>query len=290
MSIKSELFHLAKLQRHTLRRLEKRVLQGVRLDASPILFANSFPKSGTHLLTQIMAGFQNVGAAVDSGLPAVVMYEGASGRERSNQEILTDLFRFKPGDIGYGHLHACPEIKNLFTDPKWCGFFILRDPRDVVVSHVHYVTDMEPNHVHHEYYINTLKTFDERLKTSILGRPDIATPFPNIAERFAPFLGWLKTPEVLVLKYEDLMTNPAASINSILDHAISKGFTLKYTNEDAVKILTGMINPQRSPTFRQGKTGGWKKHFSPEITQLFKAASGDLLQILNYEKNNDWAA
>ena len=32
------------------------------------------------------------------------------------------------------------------------AYFILRDPRDVVVSHVHYITEMEPNHIHHRYY------------------------------------------------------------------------------------------------------------------------------------------
>ncbi len=289
MSIKSDLLNQAKLQRHLLRRFQK-VMSGVRLNDSPVLFANSFPKSGTHLLTQIMEGFQYIGAAVNSGLPAVVMYEGASGRERSNSEIVRDLNKFLPGDIGYGHLHARPEIKDFFTSTRWCGFFILRDPRDVVVSHVHYVTDIEPNHVHHEYYVNTLKTFDERLRTSITGRSDSITPFPNIAERFSPFLDWLSTPEVLTMKYEDLMEDPRGSIGIIVDHAISRGFRLICSSEEAINILQQMIKPHKSPTFRQGKTGGWKKHFSPEITALFKQVSGELLQKLNYETNNDWEA
>ncbi len=56
-----------------------------------MLFANSFPKSGTHLLTQALQGFPQLGPAVDSGLPAVVTYEGDTGRTRSTEEILADL-------------------------------------------------------------------------------------------------------------------------------------------------------------------------------------------------------
>jgi len=36
---------------------------------SPVLFGNSFPKSGTHLLTQVLAGFSRFGPVVNSGLP-----------------------------------------------------------------------------------------------------------------------------------------------------------------------------------------------------------------------------
>ena len=61
----------------------------------PVLLANSFPKSGTHLLTQVLQGFPSIGPAVDSGLPAIVTYEGDTGRQRQAVEILADLERLK---------------------------------------------------------------------------------------------------------------------------------------------------------------------------------------------------
>ncbi len=82
------------------------------LDGVPVLFANSFPKSGTHLLTQVLQAIQAIAPVVDSGLPAVVTYQGDSGRQRSQDEILRDLQSLLPGDIGYGHLYALPEIKD----------------------------------------------------------------------------------------------------------------------------------------------------------------------------------
>jgi hypothetical protein len=117
-----------------------------RLDA-PVLFGNSFPKSGTHLLTQVLAGFSQLGPVVNSGLPAVTVFEGSSGIQRSINSILSEVNRLRPGDIGYGHLHAFPEIISVLCREGVVPYFILRDPRDVVVSHVFYVTEKAAKHV-----------------------------------------------------------------------------------------------------------------------------------------------
>jgi hypothetical protein len=296
MSIPGELKVILKFQTKLVRRVWRRYKKqnalhragSPGLESSPVFFTNSFPKSGTHLLTQVLEGFPLVGPAVDSGLPAVVMFEGASGRERTTREILRDLRNLSHGDIGYGHLHARPEIVDLFTAEDFCAYFILRDPRDVVVSHVHYVTDIEPNHVHHQYYTQTLKTFDERLRTSILGRPDAANPFPDIAGRFAPFLGWMSQPSVLALKYEDFNTDRAAAVGTVLQHAVKRGFQLTTSQEQAVELLMAQMDPQRSPTFRQGKSGGWRAKFTDEHKSLFKQVAGSLLITLGYEQDENW--
>ena len=55
-----------------------------------------------------------------------------------------------------------------------------------------------------------------------------------------------------------------------------------------LSALESSINPARSPTFRSGKTGEWKKHFTGEHKKLFKDVAGDLLVKLGYEKDNNW--
>ena len=37
-----------------------------------------------------------------------------------------------------------------------------------------------------------------------------------------------------------------------------------------------------SPTFRTGKTGGWRAHFDPELEELFRAAVGTQLAQYGY--------
>lgn len=287
--LKQAFMRQGRYARHTARRAAA-LLRYRRpgLASVPVLFANSFPKSGTHLLSQILEGFPRLGPAVNSGLPVIVTYDNQTGAERPIADLHRDLRRLQPGDIGFGHLHATPEIAAVLCQPGFAAYFILRDPRDVVVSHVHYVAEMEPGHFHHTYYTEQLHSFDERLRTSILGLPEGAAPFPDIAGRFAPFIGWLGRPEVLSLRFEDLIHDQTAQLAAILHHAVQRGFPLQVPEAAALQILQAAINPQRSPTFRRGQTGGWREQFSDKHKQLFKDVAGDLLIELGYEKGYDW--
>lgn len=257
------------------------------IDKMPLLFGNSFPKSGTHLLTQILAGFSQLGPVAESGLPPVLTFEGESGKPRPLKRILAELERFLPGDIGYGHLHAFPEVIDFMRGQGKAAYFIYRDPRDVVVSHVFYVTDINNRHVHHDHYMQ-LKDFDERLKVSILGRPELEHPFPDIRARFEPFLPWLTQNDVLSLRYEDLIKDAQGGLSAIFEHALKRGFIYSGDKPAALASLAAAIQPERSPTFRSGKTGGWRDHFNEAHKILFKEVSGDLLVRLGYEQNQNW--
>jgi hypothetical protein len=278
--------NLLRLIRWRYRRARQRARYG-QLDA-PVLFGNAFPKSGTHLLTQVLAGFSQLGPVVNSGLPAVTMYVAVSGEERPLGTILREIGRYRPGDIGYGHLHAVPEIVGVLCRDGMAPYFILRDPRDVVVSHVFYVTERESNHILHEYYCDELNNFDERLTASIEGRPDWEFSFPDIGARFKPYMPWLERPEVLLIHFEDFITKKEETIGAILDHAMARGFRYRGAREDAIASLAASIDPQRSPTFRSGKIGGWREHFTPAHKDLFKQYAGDLLVKLGYESGLDW--
>ena len=298
--MKQSLVFQARLARRAVRRLAQMIRYRQRfspprlsLAGAPIFFANSFPKSGTHLLTQVMSGFTKIGPAVDSGLPAIVTFRGDTGRQRSEEEILADFGRLLPGDISYGHVHALPGTIQFLCQPGVISYFILRDPRDVAVSHVHYVSEMAQNHIHARYYREALTSFEQRLNASIAGTSAIS--LPDIHQRFAPFMDWLDQPEVLVLQYEDFITDPRAQIKRVLDHALQRGFTLggrsvpdRRTYENAIQTLLDCIDPQRSPTFRSGKIGGWRSAFSEDHKKLFKEISGDLLIRLGYEKDANW--
>ena len=271
----------------------EKLAQRVRFDSLPtpqsgwpILLGISFPKSGTHLLDQILLGFSKVAPFSKRLHSFYAEYEGESGGKRLPGQALDWLDSLGACDIASAHLFARPAAVDRVIQPRFVPYFIFRDPRDVVVSHVFYVTDMEARHVHHEYYAS-LPDFDARLKASILGRPDAEVEFPNIAERFAPYLDWLNHPEVLTIHFEDLIEDRSAALNRIIDHFLAR-VPLTITRSTILDSLESSINPSRSPTFRSGKTGEWKKYFTDEHKKIFKEAAGDLLIRLGYEKNNDW--
>lgn len=252
----------------------------------PALLGISFPKSGTHLLDQILLGFAKVAPFSTRLHSFYAEYEGESGIKRKPEEALAWLNSLTPRDIASAHLFARPEILSRACSSAFIPYFVFRDPRDVVVSHVFYVTDMEARHVHHDYY-QSLPDFDARLKVSILGRSDTNIEFPNIAERFAPYLDWLNHPEVLSIHFEDLIENRAATLTRIADH-FNKRVALQTPTNRILAALETSINPKKSPTFRSGKTGEWKKYFTDEHKKIFKDVAGDLLIKLGYETNNDW--
>ena len=255
-------------------------------DGWPILLGISFPKSGTHLLDQILLGFAQVAPFARRLHSFFAGYEGDSGRKRSLDETLAWVDSLRPLDITSAHLFAWDEVVARVASPAFVPYFIFRDPRDVVVSHVFYVTDMEPNHVHHAYY-QSLPDFDARLKISILGRPEADVEFPNIAGRFAPYLGWLDQPAVMPIHFEDLVNDRGAALNRILDRFLQR-VPLHVPREQILAALEASINPSKSPTFRSGKTGEWKKHFKDEHKRIFKEVAGDLLVRLGYASSNDW--
>ena len=252
----------------------------------PILLGISFPKSGTHLLDQILLGFSKVAPYAKRLHSFHAEYEGESGVKRAPEQALRWLDSLRPRDVASAHLFARPEAVARVCSPKFIPYFIFRDPRDVVVSHVFYVTEMESRHVHHAYY-QSLPDFNAQLKVSLLGRPDAGVEFPNIAERFAPYMDWLNHPEALAIHFEDLIHDRAATLTRIMDHFLARA-SLPSPRQLILEALESFINPAKSSTFRSGKTGEWSKHFTREHKKIFKDVAGDLLIRLGYEDNKDW--
>ena len=266
---------------------------------TPILFGNSFPKSGTHLLAQVLHAFPLIGPAVDRGMGPILTFVPQTGRKRTVQEILGDIRSLRPGDLCFGHVIAEAEIVAYLDRQPAAHFFILRDPRDVVISHAFFLADKAVDHVHHEYY-RRLASLDERIRASILGRPgwvDADHPnddessesdFPNIGARFQPYLEWLSQSNVLALRFEDFILSRPQALTRLLDYAERRGFQTRVSREQACGILSKAIDPKSSFTFRGGRVGDWQKHFTPEHKELFKRCAGDLLIRLGYEKDDDW--
>ena len=68
----------------------------------------------------------------------------------------------------------------------------------------------------------------------------------------------------------------------------NRGFRIPTPRAETLAAIRSAIQPQKSATFRKGKTGGWRDHFTQEHKVLFKEIAGDLLIRLGYEHNNDW--
>jgi len=253
---------------------------------APPIFGNSKPKSGSHLLLQILNGFTQI-LPYKYVVADPIRTITKDGVRRPNDEILDGLQHVPSGVIGWGYIEATSENVAFFCRPDRVNYFIYRDPRDMLVSQVFFATDMNEEHGMHEYY-NSLSDFGERLKVAITGIDRDGLYMVDVKQRYEGVFQWLDQQHVMCLRFEDLINNRDASLNAMLDEVERTGYKIPTPREKALTILVEAIQPKKSHTFRSGKTGGWREYFTAEHKKLFKDVAGDLLVRLGYEKNNDW--
>jgi len=292
--VHSPLANTLRLLRWRVRRINTALRHGqTTLKNSPVLFGNSVPKSGTHLLAQILSAFPSIGVAVERGMGPILTFERQTGRERTTDELLHDLRQLGPGDVCFGHVVATSEVGEYWRGRNVAHYFMLRDPRDVAVSHAFYIADKATQNVHHTYY-KSLGSLDERIQASIQGRPDWqgegeeVVRFPDISARYQRYLDWLNEPGVCILRFEEFLGAREEYLGKMLDEAVRRGFCLRTSREGAIQALGNAIQPKKSFTFRKGEAGNWREHFTAEHKEMFKQVAGDLLIQLGYETSLDW--
>jgi hypothetical protein len=256
--------------------------------ARPPMLANSFPKSGTHLLVQVVEGLPgrvNYGAFLGSETSSFQL------RIRSAENTLRFIRGFVPGEIIRGHLYFDPRYAEGLARLHTVNYFIYRDPRDVVVSEAHYLRDMNRWHRLHPYF-RRLSSMEDAVMLSITGLepPVPGIVYPNIAERFARYEGWLQCDECLAIRFEDLTSDRQPELIRQIAEFYARRTGSPIDVEACVKTMSTLVAPQKSHTFRSGKKAGWQREFTPAHRQRFAELAGNLLIRLGYEPNFDWAS
>jgi len=256
------------------------------LETTPPVLGNAMPKSGSHLITQVLQGLPRLGPFVNPGFPPV--NRGEDNRKLNDQHVLENLHRMRPGDIGYGYLQSREPFVSLLAELNIASIFVYRDPRDMVVSHVFYATQMNPNHGMNRHYTQSLSTMEERINAAIEGVEVPGSELSPIHAKYDGYLGWLNKPEVLCLRFEEMILDRRNTLERLLLFMQSRGACIHLELSQAVEILQEKIAPQKSGTFRKGQPGNWREHFSPANKACFKQNAGDLLIQLGYEMDDNW--
>jgi sulfotransferase 6B1 len=253
---------------------------------APSVFGNSKPKSGSHLLLQILNGFTQIMPYRYVEADPIRTIKKDGGR-RTADDIVADLKRVPQGIIGWGYVEAANENVAYLCQPNHVNYFIYRDPRDMLVSQVFFATDMHEEHGMHEYY-KSLPDFSARLNVAITGIDKDGLRMVSVKQRYEGVFKWLEQRHVMCLRFEDLINHRDATLKAMLDEVEKTGYRIPTPRDKALSVLIEAIQPKKSHTFRSGKTGGWKEHFTEEQKKLFKDVAGDLLVRLGYEKDNQW--
>ena len=287
MSLYYVLKHQLKIIRWQARRVAAAYRWGLgELERAPIVLGNAMPKSGSHLIIQVLQGLPRLGPFVNPGFPPVNRAE--DNCKLPDKAVLANIRRMRPGDIGYGYISATQPFLDALTGSKRATIFVYRDPRDMVVSHIFYATQMHPGHWMRRYYTEKLHTMEERINAAIQGVEEPGSELTPVRRRYEGYLSWLDQPEVLSLRFEDLILDRRATLERLLEYLEQRGLSLKMPRSQAATLLQAVIAPKKSGTFRKGQPGNWREHFTEANKALFKEKAGDLLIKLGYEVDDNW--
>lgn len=247
--------------------------------SGPKAILNSLPKSGTHLIESLF--FE---------LPFIRHFSGRTilinTHDGSFAKGMRRIKSLKKGQFAPAHLQYSDKLYNAIVKQDIKFIQIMRDPRDVIISHLLYIRDIDKTHKSSKY-INSLSTDIEQFNAVIDGEFDVIEPFQDVVNKF---LGWIDKPAVLTIKFEDLVgSNGGGSdeLQAIATQKIINHVGLQLT-ETEIKEISNKIFSSKSPTFNTGKINKWKNYFTEKHKQICKEKIQYSLEILGYEKDVSW--
>lgn len=247
----------------------------------PVLL-NSIPKSGTHLLYQVLEVLPSL---TDKG-EFIASIPSRPYRFRSKKKIKSKIDFTTPGELVRAHLFYDSNVHNELIEKKMVKYFIYRDPRDIVISEAMYLAEMNQWHGMSKYFRNL--TTEECITLAIKGL-DFKKEYPDINERVNWYRGWFDKEDFFKVKFENLIDDKIQKLivgNIVKYYQVEKN--LDFDIDEVISNALKNIIPKNSHTFRSGNKKTWKEILSNEQKNLIKDYIGDLLIELGYEENKDW--
>lgn len=265
------------------------------------LLINSMPKSGTHLLTQVvdLLGYQDFGRhdnlwlkakdRLGMGRPVVLAHLRVKRNLRrrlmmavgSNQASPTlpidvTLPVQTPVSLVAKWLHAIPSGQYLSGHLPWTettatlvraaglkNLLIVRDPRDVLVSFLHFV--IRPQHVLSQDFLSLSP--EQRLILAVEGGtgPRSGWPIVGLRQGFESILDWRREQDVLFVRFEALIGERGDGSRAAQRSAVQDICRfLELPPEDGlVEQVCRNAFDTGAATFRRGKIGAWQDELNP---------------------------
>jgi hypothetical protein len=237
---------------------------------APRVLCVSIPKAGTHLLERALCLHPRLYRKL---LPTVseeniARWGGLDGL----------LAKVQPGQIVASHLRFRAGYAEIIEARSVKAIFLTRDPRDIVVSQVHYVAKRN-DHRHHAFFAS-MPDLTSRLRVGIEGDP--AHQVVPLAEKLDAFAGWLSAAHVV--RFEDLIGPQGGGDEGRQRAALRSLYSfLGLPVDERLLASIGLrLFSSASPTFRSGGVGGWRHAFAPEVADLFDEEVGPRLEPYGY--------
>lgn len=250
--------------------LKKSQKQGRKIGPKVVL--NSLPKSGTHLLESLFLHMPLMRHCGKKTLKIEI--------QNPVEPKLSSIESLKKGQFLLSHMQFDDLIIRAAADNNVKIIHLIRDPRDVMISHLNYVEKMDltqKSHVFIAQYNNRL----DKLKAMIEGKKDVLEPFSNVLQKFQP---WINHPNVLCIKFEHLIGPNGGGDRQLQLNAvksISKFISVDLADSELEDICSHIFS-SKSSTFNKGKIGNWKNVLNEEEKLWLNKELNKQLKAYNY--------
>lgn len=235
----------------------------IRPRSTPRVLAISIPKSGTHLLERALC----LHPRIHRRLTRKVMPAQLDRLDRV-------LGHQRPGELVCGHIHHSARAAAIVARDDTEVIFVVRHPRDIVVSQAHYVY----THTAHQWHRQIADKPALRDRVAYFIRGDQAAGIASIGGVLDLYLGWLDA-GCRLTRFEDLV-DPEARRPALASLYGDLGLD---ADDELIAAVAGQLVSPLSVTFRRGRSGEWADVFDDELRAEFDLYVGGRLTRLGYE-------
>ena len=262
----------------------------------PIVIINSLPKAGTNLADNVLFNIPSMRRkfgrtlkhpnknilARTKLLKSIINYSD----EKNTKKTISYLKKMKKGQYSLCHIDFKNEFEEIVDKKNIKVIYVIRDPRDKIISHYKYVSEIDSTHREHKFF-KTLDSDDEKINTLINGVDGFTR---SIDEQLNSYNGWSKSKNCLTVKFENLIGENGGGSNDLQLQSLNK--IIEFLNIDLNesqknKILKNLFS-KKSPTFRKGTINNWKKIMSKKHKKTLKIRIGQWLIDNGYENDFNW--
>lgn len=186
------------------------------------------------------------------------------------------------------HAPFSKEMESILKQRNGIVFFLIRDPRDWVVSVIRHPPisgiDIFGGPSGDRHFLSL--TMDQKIEQIING----TSTYYSITEVYDKFLPWMKSPICCPLRFEALL-GPRRGGYSEKEQMrelrkIANALHLEVSDEILLEAFEESFGV--GTIFSKDKASSWKDYFKEEHIASFKEKFGDVLIGLGYESDYDW--
>lgn len=273
------------------------------------VMVNSIPKGGTHLLLKLVymlgipddskrfwlgagvikRGFEPLNKIIKGSYNQEIIQIGCETPVNVGKNWLTKKLNNIPDNHSFGaHCIYSDSLSSIMLENEVRVVCVLRDPRAIVASHMHYVKKWKKHFFHKEYM--ALPSDEDRMRFSLTGGKLGKHTVAPIHERYLNFKGWMRDKNAVVVKFEDIVGKSGGGSDAAQFDAVSKvakHLGINLTNELITRIQKELFGSKKtdiqSETFRKGKIDSWCNELSEELLDLLDNELSELLVELDYQ-------